>query len=299
MQSFWSLGTKIYNMSNPREARRCVVFCVRAMANRSRMRQIDAFFHQDAVLQQVADVCPFVYEQPTRAFFYNKSTFEERAALVETHMGFLRDVLAEDVLLDLYRHKSVPLWHGAACMEKELASFLLFEPGQRKEGLLSVIMAVNGTPLYQIIFWIEQQGGVPTLVIGAMQGPNTEDAQDFVREMTKRAHRFRTKNLILYMTQAVARALGIQRILAVSNAGYYANNHIRRDRKLKTDFGAFWEEAGGWQTEDKRFYELPLILPRKTMEEIPTRKRAVYRRRFAFLDEIDSEIAERVAAILR
>ena len=52
MQSFWSLGKKIYNMSNPREARRCVVFCARAMANRSRMRQIDAFFQQDAVLQQ-------------------------------------------------------------------------------------------------------------------------------------------------------------------------------------------------------------------------------------------------------
>jgi len=31
--------------------------------------------------------------------------------------------------------------------------------------------------------------------------------------------------------EALARALGIQRILAVSNAGYYANNHIRRDRK--------------------------------------------------------------------
>ena len=50
MQSFWNLGKKIYNMSNPREARRCVVFCARAMANRSRMRQIDAFFGPDAIL---------------------------------------------------------------------------------------------------------------------------------------------------------------------------------------------------------------------------------------------------------
>ena len=82
MQSFWSLGKKIYNMSNPREARRCVVFCARAMANRSRMRQIDAFFQQDAVLQQVADVCPFVYEQPTRAFFFKKNNVLESAARV-------------------------------------------------------------------------------------------------------------------------------------------------------------------------------------------------------------------------
>ena len=299
MQNFWSLGKKIYNMSNPREARRCVVFCVRAMANRSRMRQIDDFFHQDAVLQQVADVCPFVYEQPTRAFFYNKSTFEERAALVEAHIGFLCDVLDEHVLLALYRHEQMLLWRGESCMEKEFAAFLMFSPGQRKEGLLSVMLRLGESALYQIIFWIEQRNGQPTLVIGAMQGPNTENAQDFVREMTKCAHRFRTKNLILYMTQTVARALGIKRMLAVSNAGYYANNHVRLDRKLKTDFGAFWEEVGGWETDDPRFYELPLVYPRKTMVEVPTRKRAVYRRRFAFLDTVDEEIAARMKEVLQ
>ncbi len=300
MQSFWSLGTKIYNMSNPREARRCVVFCVRAMANRSRMRQIDAFFHQDAVLQQVADVCPFVYEQPTRAFFYNKSTFEERVALVEAHIGFLRDVLTEDVLLDLYRHKSVPLWYGTACMEKELAAFLLFEPGQRKEGLLSVMLRLEEGALYQIVFWLNKApNGEMAMWIGAMQGPNMENAKDVVKQVTKACHAYRTKNLILYMAQAVARSLGLKHIYAVSNEGYYANNHIRCDRKLKTDFGTFWEEVGGHVTDDARFYELPLVEARKTMEEVPTRKRAVYRRRFAFLDDVDAQIEEKMKSLLR
>ena len=93
------------------------------------------------------------------------------------------------------------------------------------------------------------------------------------------------------MTQAVARALALKHIYAVSNEGYYANNHVRRDRKLKTDFGAFWAEAGGHVTKDARFYELPLTESRKTMEEVPTRKRAVYRRRFAFQDDVDAQIA--------
>ena len=74
---------------------------------------------------------------------------------------------------------------------------------------------------------------------------------------------------------------------------------MRVNRKLKTDFGAFWEEAGGWETEDKRFYELPLVFPRKTMEEVPTRKRAVYRRRFAFLDALDAEVERNMKRILR
>ena len=117
--------------------------------------------------------------------------------------------------------------------------------------------------------------------------------------MTKACHGYRTKNLILYMLQAMVRAMGIEKIYAVSNYGYYANNHVRSDRKLKTNFGDFWLEAGGRETEDKRFYELPLVEKRKTMEEVPTRKRAVYRRRFAFLDEVDAEIEAAVRKILK
>ena len=126
-----------------------------------------------------------------------------------------------------------------------------------------------------------------------------ENARDVVKKMTKVCHGYRTKNLILYMLQAMASAMGIKKIYAVSNYGYYANNHVRADRKLKTNFGDFWLEAGGKETEDERFYELPLVEPRKTMEEVPTRKRAVYRRRFAFLDEVDAEIEQAVKNILK
>ena len=57
--------------------------------------------------------------------------------------------------------------------------------------------------------------------------------------------------------------------------------------------------AGGVDTDDARFMELPLSETRKTMDEVPTRKRAVYRRRFAMLDEIDRETAEQIERILQ
>ena len=135
--------------------------------------------------------------------------------------------------------------------------------------------------------------------IGAMQGPNMENAREIIKDITKRSHRYRTKNLILYMAMAVARNFGCKHIYAVSNEGYYAMNHVRRDRKLKTDFGAFWEEPGGHLTDDSRFYEVPLVEPRKTMEEVPTRKRAVYRKRFAFQDDVDAQIAKNMGDVLQ
>jgi uncharacterized protein VirK/YbjX len=123
-----------------------------------------------------------------------------------------------------------------------------------------------------------------------MQGPNMDNAKEVIKKITKQCHAYRTKNLILHATQEVVRNLGIKHLYAVTNYGYYANNHVRIDRKLKTDFSKFWEESGGQKCRDARFFELPLVEYRKKMEEIPTRKRAVYRRRFVLLDEVDTSI---------
>ena len=166
------------------------------------------------------------------------------------------------------------------------------ESGQRKEGLAAVMLTLaDDTPIYQILFWIARShDGKWAMFIGAMQGPNVDDAKELVKRITKKCHAYRTKNLILYAAQAVARNLGVEKIFAVTNEGYYANNHVRRDRKVKTSFSDFWQEAGGVATDDKIFYELPLVETRKTFEEIPSHKRAQYRRRFALLDDLDAAI---------
>ena len=292
------IAHRAYRWNNPRERHRALVFLVRGLLYWRQLQRLYKFFQETEERCALYSRNPFPMEQATRAFFYAGSTVNTRVKLIQEHYAYLEQKIEPASFVALGYDTAYEIWRAPET-DMTWHAYLKFESGQRKEGLLSVMMDVDGEHLYQIIFWIEQRNGQPTLVIGAMQGPNTENAQDFVREMTKRAHRFRTKNLILYMTQTVARALGIKRMLAVSNAGYYANNHVRLDRKLKTDFGAFWEEVGGWETDDPRFYELPLVYPRKTMEEVPTRKRAVYRRRFAFLDTVDEEIAARMKEVLQ
>ena len=294
----YDVAHRAYRFHILRERHRALVFLVRGVLYWRQLQRLYKFFQETEERCALYARNPFPMEQATRAFFYAGSTVNTRVKLIQEHYAYLEQKIEPASFVALGYDTAYEIWRAPET-DMTWHAYLKFESGQRKEGLLSVMMDVDGEHLYQIIFWIEQRDGQPTLVIGAMQGPNTENAQDFVREMTKRAHRFRTKNLILYITQAAARALGIKRMLAVSNAGYYANNHVRLDRKLKTDFGAFWEEVGGWETDDHRFYELPLVYPRKTMEEVPTRKRAVYRRRFAFLDTVDEEIAARMKEVLQ
>ena len=290
MESFTSLGRKIYDMSNPREVRRYVVFVARCWLHYGSMKKIDAFYQQNDLRRELAEIYPFVYEQPQRAFFYNKSTFRERAALIQEHFSFLETALKPDILLEIYREKNQVLWENEHEGEP-LRLVLYYEAGQRKEGLLSVTLRLGEQALYQMIFWIQKNPkGEWSAYIGAMQGPNMDNAKDVIKKITKQCHAYRTKNLILHAMQEVAKTLGLKHLYAVTNDGYYAMNHVRRDRKLKTNFSDFWAESGGTPCEDKRFYELPLTEYRKSMEEVPTRKRANYRRRYMLMDEIDEAI---------
>ena len=302
MQNFVELGKKIYDLNNIREAHRFVVFVTRCTFNAGKMRRIIKFFQSSELLSKVAETFPFVYEQPTRAFFYNRSTFEERIKLIEDHMSFLQSSLKSEIVEALYSNKPLTLWQMDLDDEfKSMELVMSIESGQRKEGLLSLMLRLDGNkPLYQIMFWIARDKANDwAMWIGALQGPNMEDAKEVVKKITKKCHAYRTKNLILYAAQAVTRTLGLKKIYAVTNEGYYANNHVRIDRKLKTSFSDFWIEAGGSHTDDARFDLLPLTEVRKSAEEIPTRKRAVYRRRFVLLDEIDRSIEKRIKCELQ
>ena len=296
-----ALGKRIYNTDNPRELHRFIVFIGRAMLHASAMRELYAWYQQDELRRRVLQDNPFIMEQVTRQFFYKGSTFAERAKIVRQHTEIIQSALQpEPAFLLLGDTNGIEIWRGEYDGHTDWEAHLSYDAGQRKEGLLGLDMDLNHEHLYQMIFWLAYNAeGEPSMYIGAMQGPNGDNARDLVKEVTKKCHRYRTKNLILYMTQAVARAMGLKHIYAVSNEGYYAQNHARRDRKLKTDFGAFWQEVGGQAMPDARFYELPLVEQRKTMEEVPTRKRAVYRRRFVFQDEVNRIIEQSISAIRR
>lgn len=304
MAGYIDIGKKIYNLDNPREVRRMAAFVLMAKLHSKRINELIEFFNSKPQLKPILKGLPFPIEQPTRAFFYKGSTFSERCQLIREHYDFLSEKLKDEAFLtmslyDAYEEKGYVVWESEF-EEEALRAILVTESGQRKEGCLSIELNLGRQHLYQIMFWIaKDKNGNDAIWIGALQGPNMDDAKELVKRMTKFCHGYRTKNLILYMLQAVARALGISRIYAVTNEGYYANNHIRLDRKLKTSFSDFWAEAGGEPTDDSRFFSLPLVETRKTMEEVPTRKRAVYRKRFALLDEIDAAVQEKMERVLK
>lgn len=289
MRNLIQVGTKIFNPRNSNEFRRLVVFTARSFFYRKSLHDLFQFFEESQIKKELIEAHPWFFEQATRHVFYKGSTIDERCKIIKEHFSFITKYFTDKSLKEIYLNEGFVLWQKEY-KQQNLSLIAKFNETQKREGMMSLILKLDEQYIYQIIFWIapSKVDGKPAIWIGAMQG--SKDTQKTIREMTKHFYGYRTKNLILYAVRAFARSLEIKHIYAVTNKGHYAQNHIRINRKLKTSLDEFWQEAGGTISEDSRFYQLPVIEHRKSIEEVKTHKRNLYRNRFALLDTVDEAI---------
>lgn len=283
------VGKSLYKTNILKEYKRYVVFMVRCRMHSKHIEELQNFFEASDLRKAMLHCTPSFLEQTTRAFFYKKSNWDERKNLVRNHIEILEEKFNSDFVKELYvDNDRIRIWEDIY-LDKSIGMDLWFHAGQRKEGCLSLVLNYAGEELYQIMFWLNRDiEGKLALYVGALQGP--QNGSEIIKELTKAFFGYRTKNLIFFGIRNVAKVIGVERIYAVANEGYYAMNHIRRDRKLKTDFGEFWQECEGVVSADKRFYVIPVEEARKPLEDIASKKRAQYRRRFAKLDEIEISV---------
>lgn len=286
------VGKSLYQLNILKERKRYLVYRFRCWSHGSQVKDLLDFFDKTPERLSLLEGNPSFLEQTTRAFFYKASTWEERVELVKQHVELLEELFDCSLLEKLYvKEERVRVWEDQY-LEKPIGMDLLFRAGQRKEGCLTLALNYEGEDLYQIMLWLakDKVSKNNVIYIGALQG--TPNGSEIIKGLTKAFFGYRTKNLIFYGLRSFARVIEAEKIYAVGNEGYYAMNHIRMDRKLKTDFGAFWEECEGSRCEDKRFYVMPVEEYRKDMSELKPSKRAQHRKRFAKMDEIKASLAE-------
>lgn len=287
-----AIGHALYQTQYVKEMKRYLVFQGRVYLHKTQMEEFFAFLESNAIRKNLLAGNPSFVEQVTRSFFYKDSTWEERIALVRKHIALMEETFSKDTLDSLYvRHEFLPIWQEDY-EGQPIALGLWFHAGQRKEGCLSLTLRVGEIDYYQIMFWLGKglKDEQKSLWIGALQG--YPKGGEVVKALTKRYYGYRTKNLIFWGLRCIAEFLECRQIYAVTNEGYYAMNHLRVDRKLKTDFAEFWRELEGVPTEDKRFYIIPVAEYRKDMSEMKPSKRATHRKRFAFMDAVREEIRD-------
>ena len=228
-----------------------------------------------------------------RPYRFACSTVNQRVKMVEDHYRLLLGLYPE--LIDplyLGRDSAGPLsrWRLA----HRAASRRHLPQGRRSWPSPS---STRGERLYSCAFSLAGSEQELALVIGSVQGPEpcVEQPQEQVRALTRAGRGLRPKSLVVMLVMALAGAMGAHRVCAVRMKAhiFQARRYSKKKACLQADYDELWQEFGALD-QDANFVRLQPVV-RKPLEEVAAKKRAMYRRRYEWLDGLERAIRQQFA----
>lgn len=135
------------------------------------------------------------------------------------------------------------------------------------------------------------------IFIGAVQGIHkgveSDRSLEIYRTLTKDFEGLRPRSLLIEAIKYIASSVGVEKIYAVGD-GYRHHRHpyfgAEKAQDLAANYDVIWLEHGAIPSEREDFFEIPMVLSKKALDCIPSKKRAMYRRRYELLDGIFTRI---------
>lgn len=207
-----------------------------------------------------------------------------------------KDLFAHYVsLVSRLGHEALPslFSQGATLYQQDFEGLnvtllLQYDHRMRFEGQLSLKLLLNRDEAYFINFVLDGD----TAKVAGVQG--VKDHKDLYKTFTKQLHGLRPQNLIWMAFLDWCKAIGIGQVLGVRPEWHVYQNETKSQGKIGFDYETFWQEVGGVGFDDV-WYVLPIDYPHKPIDEVEQKKRSLYRKRYALLDEVREGIEQEVA----
>lgn len=166
-----------------------------------------------------------------------------------------------------------------------------------REGELSVNVFQADLRVASLAFSLGYKNEEVVVYIGAVQGIHggipAKQSLGIYKNLTKDFSGLRPRTMLLEVLKVVTHKLGAKKIFAVSEQNrHHRHKYFGNDQSTKftSDYNAFWEEHRGILNKRIGFYEIPMQAAIRDISEIPTKKRALYRRRNEFIKSINSRV---------
>lgn len=131
-----------------------------------------------------------------------------------------------------------------------------------------------------------------TVFIGGLQGRSSPRALELYRDMTKDLHGLRPRDFILDVLRMLVPILGVNKIHAVADRHRYFRHPFfggRLDTAIALNYDDVWRDRGGEMVCATHF-SLPIKTVRRSLEEVSSKKRSMYRKRYEMLDDIERRL---------
>ena len=151
----------------------------------------------------------------------------------------------------------------------------------------------QGQALFNMSFGFLSQHAV---LVASVQGVRADSGCNLeaIQSITKQNHGLRPHHLLVNIFQMACADWGVTEIRGI-DPEHQVKKRRRADKQGFTfDYREFWTELGAVQLDDQHWL-LPKQPQRRSAEDIPARKRALYRKRYAFLDDLAGVVSTSLA----
>lgn len=267
-----------------------VKYCLRGLA-RARLTREWFRLLQTPGLAPIARAHPHIRSKLQRAYLTRALGPKERLAALKCHYAFVLERFPQAMLRQVYQPQGFLL---ASLPFEEVGRFslrLAYCHSLGKEGDLTIRFEDEDShrPIYSLTFSVTvNEPEHREAIIGGLQGYTRGEDNERVVALTRRMHGLRPKALVLFTLQQLACVWGFTNIRAVTDDMHIYRHYLRR-KDLAARYDDFWRESGGLLAADKLF-DLPVLPTMRAASTIKPSKRAMYKRRYAMLDEIAQHI---------
>jgi uncharacterized protein len=233
-------------------------------------------------------------ERPFHCFAQAGMPAYARAELLRGHFQVVREMFGEDLVRRIYLNAE----HVTLASNGRYA-LVVSEPVRCwREGLLTVAwrdtLEQVDLAWATISFEKHRESGRRGALIGGLQGPAGAEREK-VREATRDCHGLRPKAAVMEAIGEFCRAARVSALTGVTK-----RTHVSAGTgvQFSADYDGFWREMGGVEVDGR--FVLPLRPYHRDISEVPSNRRAAFRRRQTLITDlvgqIDQSVSEGLAA---
>ncbi len=156
------------------------------------------------------------------------------------------------------------------------------------EGLWQVgLTTLSGTRLYSLGFGFTDSD---IILIANVQGPSLgQDGLALIRDATHAAHGMRPAHLLLHALRLLATHWNLNALFGVDPKHHVKGRWNLRRSRLRFDYRAFWIDIGA-KPHPSGNWHIPIAVETRALEAVPAKRRAMYRRRYDMLAQLEDAI---------
>lgn len=273
-----------------------IKFLLRSILHKKEILALYNVF-QKKELQIIIEKQPDIYNKLFRSYLYCNIPVKDKLYYIRSHYYYLSDTFKPEIIKNIYTTFDTKLLSFSLDEDNLIDVKLCYIPALGKEGELTLLISLNEKDLYSIAFSFHQEKQSLEFIIYGIQSRGIID-NNTIKFVTKKMHGVRPRNFLFFILRQICHVLNINTIKAIRSDYHVANcSHVQKTGKFKADYDQYWEEENG--IKEEKFYILPLKENRKRIEDIPSKKRSMYKKRYAMLDEYKNTIVSNLHPLLQ